>query len=110
MPKYLFQVHITQEGIKGTLKEGGTARKAAIVKLIEAIGGKVEAFYYAFGQTDLFIIADNPDNAAAAAGAMISEAAGAAEISVTVLISPEEIDQAAQMAQKVSASYRPPGR
>ena len=110
MPKYLTQVRITQEGIKGTLKEGGTARKEAIIKFVEALGGKVEALYYAFGQTDLFIIQDMPDNVTAVAGSMIAEATGVSEISITVLITPEEIDRAAQMAQKMSASYRVPER
>jgi len=110
MPKYLTQSRLTQEGIKGTMKEGGTARKEAIVKFMEAMGGKVEAFYYAFGQTDLFTIVDLPDNVTAAAGSMIAGAAGTSEVSLTVLITPEEIDQAAQMAQKKSASFRVPER
>jgi uncharacterized protein with GYD domain len=110
MPKYLVQSHLTQEGVKGTLKEGGTARKQAITKAMEAMGGKVEALYYAFGQTDVFIIADLPDNVTAAAMSMMAEAPGTSELSITVLITPEEVDRAAQMAQKMSASYRAPGR
>ena len=53
--------------MKGLLKDGGTGRRAAVEKLFGSVGGKVEAFYYAFGDTDLFIVADVPDNVSAAA-------------------------------------------
>jgi uncharacterized protein with GYD domain len=110
MPKYLVQTRLTPEGTKGTLKEGGTARKEAVTRAMEAMGGKVEALYYAFGQTDMFILVDLPDNATAAAVSMIGEAPGTSELCITVLVTPEEVDQAAGIAQRVSASYRAPGR
>ena len=75
-------------------------------KLFGSLGGKVEAFYYAFGDTDLFVIADAPDNVTAAALSLTVNAAGAATCRVTVLLTPEEIDAAA----KKSPSYRPPGQ
>ena len=65
MPKYLVQANYVGEGIKGLLKDGGTGRRAAVEKLFGSVGGKVEAFYYAFGDTDLFVIADLPDNVTA---------------------------------------------
>ena len=105
MPKYLFQVSLSADGVIGTLKEGGTSRRAAIEKLIQDLGGSLEADYYAFGDTDVFIIADLPDNATSAALSMVISASGAASISTTVLIPPEEIDEAAQK----TADYRPPG-
>ena len=106
MPKYLVQANYVGEGLKGLLKEGGSSRRAAVDKLFGSLGGKVEAFYYAFGDTDLFVIADVPDNVTAAALSLTVNAAGAATARVTVLLTPEEIDAAA----KKSPSYRPPGQ
>ena len=106
MPKYLAQANYVGEGLKGLLKEGGSSRRAAIEKLFESVGAKVEAFYYAFGDTDLFIIADAPDNVTVAALSLIVNAAGAATAKVTVLLTAEEMDAAA----KKTASYRAPGK
>ena len=106
MPKYLVQANYVGEGIKGLLKEGGSARRAAVEKLFGSVGGKVEAYYYAFGDTDLFVIADVPDNITAAALSLIVNAAGAATAKITVLLTSEEMDA----ATKKTPSYRPPGK
>jgi uncharacterized protein with GYD domain len=106
MPKYLAQVNYVGEGIKGLLKEGGSSRRAAIEKLFGSVGAKVEALYYAFGDVDLFVIIDAPDNITAAALSLTVNAAGAATTKVTVLLTPEDIDAAA----KKTPSYRPPGK
>jgi uncharacterized protein with GYD domain len=106
MPKYLLQANYIGDGIKGLLKEGGTARRAAAEQAIQSIGGKVEAFYYAFGDTDVYVIVDMPDNVSAAASALIVSASGLVRIKTTVLITPDEMDRAG----KVTPSYRPPGR
>jgi uncharacterized protein with GYD domain len=106
MPKYLIQANYVGEGLKGLLKEGGSSRRAAVEKLFESVGGKVEAFFYAFGDTDLFIIADLPDNVSAAALSLTVNAAGAATSKVTVLLTVEEIDKAA----KKTVRYRAPGQ
>jgi uncharacterized protein with GYD domain len=91
---------------KGLLKEGGTSRRAMVEGLVNSIGGKIEAFYYAFGDTDVFVIADLPDNVTAAALSLVVNASGAVAIKVTVLLTPEEIDAAA----KRNLSYRAPGQ
>jgi len=106
MPKYLYQVSYAAEGAKGLLKDGGSKRKAAAEALVKSVGGKVEAFYFAFGQTDAYVIVDLPDNASAAAGALVVSATGAISLKTTVLITPEEMDAAA----KKSVSYSPPGK
>ena len=106
MPKYLVQANYVGEGLKGLLKEGGSSRRAAVEKLFGSVGGRVEAFYYAFGDTDLFVIADVPDNVTAAALSLIVNAAGAATARITVLLTAEEIDA----ATKKPPSYRPPGQ
>jgi uncharacterized protein with GYD domain len=106
MAKYLIQANYIGEGIKGLLKEGGSSRRAAVEKLAESVGGTIESYYYAFGDTDLFVIADMPDNAAATAVSLTAGAAGTATVKVTVLLTAEEVDAAV----KKSPSYRPPGK
>jgi uncharacterized protein with GYD domain len=106
MPKYLLQVSYTADGAKGLLKDGGSKRRAAAKTLIESLGGKLESLYFAFGDTDVVAIADMPDNAAAAAGSLTLAGSAAVTSRITVLLTPEEIDQAV----KKSGSYTPPGR
>ena len=105
MSKYLLQVSYTPEGAKGLKKDGGTKRRKAAQTLIESLGGKMEAFYFSFGDGDAFVVADMPDAASAAAASVTVAATGAATSKTTVLITAEEMDQ----ATKKSASYSPPG-
>ena len=106
MSKYLFHSSYTVEGLAGLMKEGGSSRREAVASALESVGGKMEAFYYAFGDTDVYVIADIPDNVTATAFSLLVNAAGTAKVTVTVLITPEEVDK----ATKMSADYRPPGR
>jgi uncharacterized protein with GYD domain len=106
MPKYLFQASYTAEGAKGLLKEGGSKRREAVKRALEDVGAKLEAFYYAFGEADIYTIVDAPDNISITAHALVVNASGAAHIKTVVLLTPEEVDQAA----KKRTSYRPPGQ
>jgi len=105
MAKYLFEGRYTSDGIKGVLKEGGTARRAAVEGALKGLGGKIEAMYYAFGDTDVYVIVEAPDNIAAAALAMGISSTGTVAVKTTVLLTLEEIDQAG----KKTMSYRAPG-
>jgi uncharacterized protein with GYD domain len=105
MPKFLWQVSYTTQGVQGLLKEGGASRRDMVKNLTEAAGGKVEAFYYTFGEDDVIVIAELPDNATAAAVSLNVGASGAAEIRTTPLLEPEDIDA----ATKISVAYRAPG-
>ncbi len=105
MTKILIKASYTSEGVKGLLKVGGTNRKQAIEKMINDLGGKLEAFYYAFGETDVFVIADVPDAVTAAGISLNINSTGLVSTSATILIAPEEIDK----ATKISVSYRAPG-
>jgi uncharacterized protein with GYD domain len=104
--KYLYQASYTTEGVKGLLKDGGTSRRGAIKKMTEALGGTMEVFYYAFGGDDVYLIVEVPDNVTAAAASLAVAASGAVNIKTTVLLTPEEIDAAAQK----TVAYRPPGQ
>jgi uncharacterized protein with GYD domain len=105
MPKYLFEADYLSEGINGLLKEGGTRRRAAVDDLFKSLGGTVESFYYSFGDEDVFIIGDLPDNASAAALAIKVNAAGVTTCKMTALLTPQEVDEAV----KKTSIYRPPG-
>lgn len=106
MAKYLIQGSYSVEGHKGLLKDGGSLRREASTKAVESVGGRVEAYYYAFGADDFIIIVEAPDNISLAAVALTAAASGAVQSRVTVLLTPEEIDQ----ATKKSVAYRPPGQ
>lgn len=104
MPKYLVEAKYTAEGAKGLEREGGTARRDAVTKLVESLGGNLETWYYAFGDADIYAIADLPDNSAAAALALAVNQSGGATTKTIVLITSDEMDKAAKKA----VSYRPP--
>jgi uncharacterized protein with GYD domain len=105
MPKFLFEVSYTRDGLQGLLEKGGSTRRQASTSAVESAGGTVESFYFAFGERDLFVVADLPDNASAAAVALTVGASGAASCRTVALLTPEEIDTAA----KRTVEYRPPG-
>ncbi|HRW08584.1 MAG TPA: GYD domain-containing protein [Caldilineaceae bacterium] len=107
MAKFLIQANYVGEGTKGLLKEGGSSRQAVVEKLFASQGGRVESFYYAFGETDLYVIADMPDHATMAALALLICSSGTVTLKTTVLLTPSEIDEA---AKKSLATYRTPGQ
>ena len=106
MPKFMIQASYVGEGLKGLLKEGGSKRRETVTQVIEGMGGKLETFYYAFGDYDVVGIADMPDNASSVAFSMMVNASGVINAKTTVLLTPEEIDQ----ATKKTVDYRPPGK
>lgn len=106
MGKYLIRGSYSQQGIKGVVKEGGTERVKAISSLLEGMGGSLETMYFAFGDSDVYVIADVPDHITAAAIAAAVGAAGSmSDYQTVVLLTAEDVDAATQMA----TSYRPPG-
>ena len=105
MAKFLIKASYSPEGTKGVQSAGGTSRRDAVAKMAEGLGGSLESFYFAFGETDGYVVLELPDNQAAAAASLAVNAAGAASSEVVVLLTPEEIDAAA----KLSVDYQPPG-
>ena len=106
MAKYLIRGSYTLDGIKGVLKDGGTGRRRVIEAAVKAAGGRLEAFYFAFGEDDVVAIVDGLDNVTAAAFALAVAAGGGARSTTTVLLTPEEVDQ----ATKKTMTYTAPGR
>jgi len=105
MPKYMIHASYTVAGVKGLQSKGGSSRRDAIAEMLEGLGGSLESMYFAFGDADVVVIADLPDNEAATAVALTVNAAGGAATRTWVLLTPEEVDAAA----KLSVSYRAPG-
>ena len=106
MPKYMIQASYVGDGVKGLLQEGGTKRRETVAQVIEGMGGKLETFYYAFGDYDVYGIADMPDNVSCVAFSLMVNASGLINAKTVALLTPEEIDQATQK----SVGYRAPGK
>lgn len=106
MPKYLTLGSYTLDGVKGVLKEGGTGRRKAVTSAVEALGGKVEAFYFAFGENDVVVITEAPDNVSIAALLIGIASTGTVNLKTTVLLTPEELDQ----ATKRTVAFRAAGQ
>ena len=105
MPKYLIEASYTNAGVKGVQSAGGSSRRDAVRAALEGLGGSLESFHFGFGEADAYVIGELPDNEAAAAVAIAVNAAGGATVKTTVLLTPDEVDSAAQK----SVDYRAPG-
>lgn len=105
MSKFLFEASYTTDGIKGVQSAGGSSRRDAVAQVAESVGGKLESFYFAFGERDAYVVVELPDNESAAAVALTVNAAGGATVRTVVLLTPDEVDNAA----KRSVDYKPPG-
>ncbi len=106
MAKYMSKVRYNAEGARALIKEGGTARVDAVKKAVKALGGKMEVFYFAWGGDDAYVIVDMPDENAGLALSLAVNATGAVSLEMVKLITPADMDAAAQTTVK----YRGPGQ
>ncbi|MCI0521392.1 MAG: GYD domain-containing protein [Chloroflexi bacterium] len=106
MAAFMVQFSYTEQGAKGLIKEGGSKRREATEQLIKSLGGKLVAYYFAFGEYDGIAIVEGVDNIDVAAAALLVGASGAVRTKTTVLMSPDEVDK----ATRKSGNYRPPGQ
>jgi uncharacterized protein with GYD domain len=106
MANYLIIANYSAEGIKGVMKNGGTARVDAVKKMVEGLGGKVQSFHFAFGAEDAYVIVELPDNITAASVGMAVSSSGLTSAKTVVLLTPAEVDEAA----KRQVAYTPPGK
>jgi len=74
--------------------------------VIKSVGGTLEAYYFAFGDNDFYVIVDMPDNVSTTALSLVVNVSGAVNVKTVVLLTPEEVDQAV----KKTVDYRPPGQ
>lgn len=106
MGKYLFHGSFTADGLRGIMKDGAAGRPKVVETLAKSVGGKLESYYFAFGDDSYFIVCDLPDDEAAAACAMAVGASGAVSNSTIKLLTPKQVDAAI----KLSPKYRAPGQ
>jgi len=106
MPKYLIQARYTTQGIQGLVSDSASGRRADVQAAVKALGGKVEAFYFAFGDDDVVLILDLPNSVAAAALSLTISVSGAVQVRTTPLLTVEDVDQALE----IKTRYRAPGQ
>jgi len=104
MARYLFIARYSSECIRGVAAHGGSARRTAVEKLAESVGGRMQTFDFAFGSEDVYTVVELPDNTAAAAVALAVNASGQASVRTVPLLTPEEIDESASR----TVNYLPP--
>jgi uncharacterized protein with GYD domain len=105
MAKFLVEVAYSAEGLRGLQKDKASGRKKAVTKVVKSLGGKIDSFYFCFGERDAVIIADMPDTSSAVALSVAVSATGLVRTKLTELLTIEETDRA--LAKKVK--YRAPG-
>lgn len=108
MPTYLFKVSYTESGTQGLLRDGGTQRHKEIQAVMNQLGGSLQSLYYSMGDADAYAIADLPEDQAAVAGSMLVRATGMGSIKTAALLTPEDVDAAAEQARDLD--YQPPGQ
>jgi uncharacterized protein with GYD domain len=106
MARFLIQLSYTAEGAKGLLKDGGSTRRKVVENVLAPFNGKLEAFYFAFGADDAICIVDVPDHETMAAIALTVSASGTIKTRATVLLTPEQIDEAV----KKRVNFHAPGQ
>jgi uncharacterized protein with GYD domain len=108
MPRYLYQAAYTPESWAYQVKNQPDPRER-VRSLVETCGGTLEQIYYAFGDRDLVLIIDMPDDESAAAVAVAAAAGGSLRAAQTTkLLTVEEGLSAMAKAQEAGQSYTPP--
>ena len=105
MPKYLWKVSYTKTGVRGVANEGASSRRDAVRNAIESLGGQLDALYFAFGEADVYVIGELPDNESAAALSLAANVSEGLSAETVVLMTPEEFDA----ATRKTVRFRPPG-
>ena len=106
MARFLIIGTYSAEGARGLMSAGGSARKTAVEKAVSGLGGRIETFDFAFGEDDIYTIVDMPDSESIAALALTVGASGAVKVRTVVLMTPAQLDRAAEL----KPDYTPPGR
>ncbi len=105
MPKFMIRGNYTAEGLKGLQKDKASGREKAVATACTALGGKLDAFYYALGDDDLFVVVDLPSHVQVAAICVAVGASGMFHTRSMPLLTVAEMDQALSQG----TNYRPPG-
>lgn len=108
MGYYLIQVAYTPESWASQIKSKANVEDR-IRPSVQALGGRIDSIYYAFGEYDVMAIGEFPSNDAAAAFSLAVTAGGALKaIKTTPLMTVAEGQSAMGKAGEVAAKYKPP--
>lgn len=103
MARYLYQGRYNDDGCRGIVAEGGSGREAETRELFAMLGGEVETYLFAVGPDfDFVIIAEMPDTVTAIVPPLMASATGTVDVRTTLLLTPAEVDAAAENARGLS--------
>ena len=107
MPTFMVQASYTNTAW-GMLVQRTENRMEALKPMMDRLEGRILSWYYTFGDYDVVVVFEVPNNVTAAAVSMAIAGSGAVkEFKTTVLMSPDEGFDAMLLAQ--GAGYRQPG-
>ena len=104
MAKFLLEARYAPDGVRGLVGSGAKRRVSTVKATAKELGGKVEAFYFALGEVDAYLILDLPDAAAATALALAVNQSGVVSVRTIALLTPDDVDEAISR----HVTYRPP--
>lgn len=105
MPSYLVQLSYSSGSLAALIKKPHN-RVAAVSKSVEKLGGRIEGGWLSFGDYDVVVVLEMPDNVSAAALSMAFGAGGGCKsVKTTPLIS---LDEAVLVMKKAgTCGYKP---
>ena len=107
MPLYMIQARFTSEAWEA-LYTSSVDRRQVLSKMLEDAGGRLIDYYFSFGDSDVIVITEAPDNATAASAVIAIARSGAVtEVKTTVLMSYDDGIEA--LRRSGSMAYSPPG-
>ena len=108
MPTYLVQTSYTTEALAALMKKPQN-RTDIIRKAVEKLGGKLVGTWLSFGEHDIVLIIDMPDNISAAAMVLAASAGGSVKGTKTTPLMTLE-DGIAAMKKATTSGYTPVGK
>ena len=109
MPKFIVTANYTADAVKGMLAKPAD-RAQAVKPLVDALGGKLIAFYMTTGRKDLLMILEGDDVTDVLAGLMVSAAGGViSNIETVRAFDSEEFTAIQKKAQSMVTKLNPPG-
>ncbi|RFU20846.1 GYD domain-containing protein [Geodermatophilus marinus] len=97
MPRFLVIAAYSPQGARAVMAGGGSARRSVFEHAVLDLHGRLETFDFALGEADVYALVELPDAAAAAALSLTISGGGVASVRTVVLLSPEDVDRAAQL-------------
>jgi uncharacterized protein with GYD domain len=107
MPQYLYQVAYTSESLAAQIKNPQDRLELVGKQIADAVGAKITGGGYSYGEYDISVIVEAPDEVTMAAVALAIAAGGAVKAAKTTpLLSGPQWVAALKKAPAVSAQYR----